>query len=529
MKGTLIELLREKYFLLEPGFFTGARNRVLSDPTGSSFAPQSKDGSVQGIIRFRSGSAVDSFNSGRVWLEEDYDEDIHRYHDDYDNLVNIVRLTSPMTRGGGACSYGSLEIRNAIMKAAKEDKCVGHIIYCRTPGGAASTLRDFRMAIDYAHSKGQKVYMFCDGDIASGGAFLSAMCDGVYFMNPDDEIGSIGMYSAFFTMKDGAKNSITDEDYHEYYCTKSPEKNKWYRDAANGDMETVAKETEEFLDELLADLKADRPSILDEQMKGAMYKMKDVVGTLVDGQSTMDELAQMMYNEWYSKNNASATAGGRQQSNNNQNSMSKQYIQISAFIDNKVALECDKDGGVYLQAHEADALEAKIPTVAGRTMELEKQVLELKAQLSDAQKLAKTVTAERDGLKQQVDELQKQLEGSVPGDDVSVLKQELEGAKASLATAETENATLKEQLNTVNGELEESRQAVEDLNAKVTAYEAGPGKGQGQGEAPKTNGMQPKTPHLEAAPKWNDALSPAENKRVFDDYKKKLQEQASKQ
>lgn len=529
MKGTLIELLREKYFLLEPGFFTGARNRVLSDPTGASFAQQTKDGSIQGIIRFRSGSAVDSFNSGRVWLEEDYYNDIHRYHDDYDNLVNIVRLTSPMTRGGGACSYGSLEIRNAIMKAAKEDKCVGHIIYCRTPGGAASTLRDFRMAIDYAHSKGQKVYMFCDGDIASGGAFLSAMCDGVYFMNPDDEIGSIGMYSAFFTMKDGAKNSITDEDYHEYYCTKSPEKNKWYRDAANGDMETVAKETEKFLDELLADLKADRPSILDEQMKGAMYKMRDVIGSLVDGQSTMDELAQMIYNEWYSRNNnASATAGDRQSNNNQKNIMSKQYIQISAFIGNPVALECDKDGGVYLQAHEADALEAKIPTVAGREMEIARQVMELKAQLSDAQKLAETVTAERDGLKQQVDELQKQLEGAVPGDDVSALKQELEGAKASLTTVETENASLKEQLNTVNGELEESRQAVEDLNAKVVAYEAGPGKGQGQGEAPKTNGMQPKTPHLEAAPKWNDALSPAENMRIFREYDAKLKSRIGK-
>lgn len=526
MKGTLIELLREKYFALEPGFFAGARNRVLSDPTGVSFAPQVKEESVQGIIRFRSGSAVDSFSSGKIWMgNADY---INRYRDidDDDCIVNVVRLTSAMTRGGGECSYGSIELRDIIMEAANVDKCIGHIIYTRTPGGAASTLRDFRMAIDFAHSKGQKVYMFCDGDVASGGAFLSAMCDGVYFFNPDDEIGSIGMYSAFFTMKDGAKDSITEETYHEYYATKSPEKNKWYRDAAEGNMETVAKETEEFLDELLADMKADRPSIRKDQMEGAMYKMKDVVGTIVDGQSTMDELAQMIYSEWYSRNNASATAGDRQ-SNNNQNIMSKQYIQISAFIGKDYALECDKDGGVYLQSDEADALEAKIPTVAGREMELAKQVMELKAQLSDAQKLAETVTAERDGLKQQVDELQKQLEGTVPGDDVSALKQELEGAKASLATAETENTSLKEQLNTVNGELEESRQAVEDLNAKVAAYEAGPGKGQGQGEAPKTNGLQPKTPHLEAAPKWNDNLSVAENRKRFEDYKKSLQNRAA--
>lgn len=528
MKGTLIELLREKYFLLEPGFFTGARNRILSDPTGTSFEAQSKDGAIQGIIRFRSGSAVDSFNSGKIWMGDA--EYINRYRDldDDDYIVNVVRLTSAMTRGGGECSYGSLELRDIIMEAADVDKCIGHIIYCRTPGGAASTLRDFRMAIDYAHSKGQKVYMFCDGNVASGGTFLSAMCDGVYFMNLDDEIGSIGMYSAFFTMKDGAKNSITQEDYHEYYATKSPEKNKWYRDAADGNMETVAKETEKFLDELLADMKADRPSIRKEQMKGAMYKMKDVVGSLVDGQSTMDELAQMIYSEWYSKNNASATAGGRQQSNNNQNSMSKQYIQISAFIGNQVALECDKDGGVYLQAHEADALEAKIPAVAGREMELEKQVNEMVPQLSAAQKLAESLTSERDSLKQQVEELQKQLEGTVSGEEVSVLKQELEGVKTSLATAETENASLKEQLNTANGKLEESRQAVEDLHAKVAAYEAGPGNGQGQGEAPKNNGMEPKTPHLEAAPKWNDALTPAENMKVFKEYEAKLKSRIGK-
>lgn len=525
MKGTLLELLREKYFLLEPGFFTGARNRVLSDPTGVSFAPQTKEDAVQGVIRFRAGSVVDSFSSGKIWMgNADY---INRYRDidDDDCIVNVVRLTSAMTRGGGECSYGSLDLRDIMMDAADVDKCIGHIIYCRTPGGAASTLRDFRMAIDYAHSKGQKVFMFCDGDVASGGAFLSAMCDGVYFMNPDDEIGSIGMYSAFFTMKDGAKNSITEEDYHEYYATKSPEKNKWYRDAAEGNMETVAKETEEFLDELLADMKADRPSILDEQMKGAMYKMKDVIGSLVDGQSTMDGVAQMIYNEWNSKNNASATAGDRQ-SNNNQNVMSKQYIQISAFIGNTVVLECDKDGGVYLQSHEADALEEKIPTVAGREMELAKQVRELQTQLSDAQKLAKSVVSERDNLKQQVEELQKKFEGAVPDDDVSVLKQELEGTKASLSTAQTENASLKEKLDTANKELEESRQAVEDLNAKVASFEAGPGYTEGQGEAPKTNGMQPKTPHLEAAPVWNDNLSVAENRKRFEEYKKSLKDRS---
>lgn len=544
MKGTLIELIREKHFLLQPEFFVAARNRILADPSGVSFGEQVKEDSIQGVIRFRSGSVVDSFSSGRAWLSPaeaaqvfgsvDDDGDDYEGDKDYDEdsfkreyKINVVRLTSPMTRGGGECSYGSLELRDAIMQAAGKKDTIGHVIYCRTPGGAATTLRDFRMAIDYAHSKGQKVYMFCDGDVASGGAFLSAMCDGVYFMNPDDEIGSIGMYSAFFTLADGARNSISEETYREYYATKSPDKNKWYRDAADGNMETVARETDEFLDRLLADMKADRPSIKAEQMTGAMYRMADVVGSIVDGQSTMDDLAQMIYNDWISRNKSSAAAGGKQ-SNNKTNIMSKQYVQISAFIGNTVVLECDKDGGVYLQAHEADALEAKIPTVASREMELARQVRELQAQQSDAKKLAESVTADRDKLKQQVDDLTAKMNGAVPSDDVSVLRQELDSTKASLSAALKDKDGLAAQLATAKKELEDSRQAVIDLSEKVQELEQGPGQAASAGEGPKTNGMQPAAPQLEKAPAWDPALSVAENVKRMEDYKASLEQRAAK-
>ena len=133
MKGTVSELLSERFFLLEPSFFTGARNRVLSYPTGASFAPQSKDGSVQGIIRFRSGSAVDSFNSGKIWMSKDELSKVFGYAEDYDDddfdddddeysneqMINVVRLTSPMTRGGCECSYGSLYIRVPLLDVSQ--------------------------------------------------------------------------------------------------------------------------------------------------------------------------------------------------------------------------------------------------------------------------------------------------------------------------------------------------------------------------------------------------------------------------
>lgn len=523
MNATLLELIREKHFALEPGYFIAARNRILADPSGRSFEAPAKDKMVKGMFVFHGGSVTDTFSSGKVWMgNADY---ISRYRelDDDDCIVNVVRITSAITRGGGECSYGSIEIRDMIMEAADVDQCIAHILYTRTPGGSADALRDFRMAIDYAHSKGQKVYMFADGNVASCGVFLGCMCDGIYFFNPEDEIGSIGMYSAFFTLADGARNSITRETYREYYASKSPEKNKFYRDAAKGKMETLAKETEAYLDALLENLKKDRPSVKPEQMKGAMYKMKDVIGTLVDGQSTMDALAMMIYDEW-SKNN-SPVSSGNQQSNNNNGNMSKQYIQLSAFIGSQVALECDKNGGVYLQPHQADALEEKIPLVAGREIKLTNAVRDLETQLNEARALVASLTAERDKLAGQVNDFT-QTE-TVTMEQHNAVKQELETARDEATRLAAEKADLTTRLEQAEKDLTDSNQAVSDLTEKLTQLESGPGASASHGDSPRNNGLAPSAPHLDAAPKWDASLSVKENRERFEAYKKKLQKLAA--
>ena len=185
---------------------------------------QKSEKRLQAVARFVAGQL--STDAARLTNFRVYDDEWDEDGDNQDipkedvKYINILRLTGPMTRGGGECSYGSLEMRDMLMEAADRDDVVGHIIYCRTPGGMATTLIDFRKAIDYIHSKGQKIYMFCDGTVASGGAFLSAMCDGVFAYNEEDEIGSIGMYTAFFTMENGAVNAITQEKYVEYYAEK---------------------------------------------------------------------------------------------------------------------------------------------------------------------------------------------------------------------------------------------------------------------------------------------------------------------
>ena len=379
MNALFNEIVGCRYYLMQKSVFGGYRANVFNFLNTRQTEHQKSEKRLQAVARFVAGQlATDAarLTNFRVyddeWDEDGDNQDIPKEDVKY---INILRLTGPMTRGGGECSYGSLEMRDMLMEAADRDDVVGHIIYCRTPGGLATTLIDFRKAIDYIHGKGQKIYMFCDGTVASGGAFLSAMCDGVFAYNEEDEIGSIGMYTAFFTMENGAVNTITQEKYVEYYAEKSTEKNRPYRDG--GDMEAIAKETNEYLDELLAAMKQDRPSIKEEQMNGAMFKMKDVVGTIIDGICTLPELCERIYGEWAATQPASTRtqAEDNNQSNINQQTnpaMSKEYKNLASLAgyEADATMVSDNEGLLTLQPQEADAMEERLQAMTEQSATL---------------------------------------------------------------------------------------------------------------------------------------------------------------
>ena len=164
---------------------------------------------------------------------------------------------------------------------------MGHLIYIDTPGGSAYAKNDFKHAIDYVKSKGQPVIGLVDGLCASAGMALAAMCDEIYFINPMDRIGSIGTMCAFYAVADGVEDAVTHERFVEVYGSKSEYKNKEYRDAAVGDYAELQAEVDDLNEQFWNVIKTYRPQVLEEQMHGKVYNCGDVIGTLVDGQGTM--------------------------------------------------------------------------------------------------------------------------------------------------------------------------------------------------------------------------------------------------
>ena len=212
-------------------------------------------------------------------------------------FVNVMPIDGPITRNGGACSYGSMEIRDWMMEAANNPACQGHVLTVNTPGGSAWAKNDFQQGIDYAHAKGQRVIAFIDGLCASAGMYLASLCDEVYVMNPKDQLGCVGVMAAFFTMKNGEKDLSTGETYREYYDPESVDKNKEMRDIAEDEDATLLIEELKTLGkEFRADMRAAFPNAKDEHLKGKIFDAKDVMGILCDGQMMLGQVISRVFN-----------------------------------------------------------------------------------------------------------------------------------------------------------------------------------------------------------------------------------------
>ena len=211
-------------------------------------------------------------------------------------FVNVMPVEGPITRNGGACTYGSVDLRDMMMKAADNDFCRGHLFLINTPGGSAWAKNDFQQAIDYARAKGQPILAFIDGTCCSAGMYLAAMCDEVYVMHPKDEIGCIGVMAAFYTQKDGSYCQYTNETYHEIYDPESFDKNKEVRDIANDDNdELLVNELAKLGVEFREVVKASFPAATDEHLKGKVFNAEDVYGILCDGQSTYGDVLARVF------------------------------------------------------------------------------------------------------------------------------------------------------------------------------------------------------------------------------------------
>lgn len=200
---------------------------------------------------------------------------------DDDQVIDVVHIDGPVTRDGGACTYGTKDYRDQVLYANTIPQVIGHLFIINTPGGESVCRNDYDLMIADCRAKNKSTVAFVDGMCCSSGVNLSSRCDRTIVMNPKDDFGCIGSMAAFWATPDGA----VDKDgsrYVEIVGDESPEKNDWWREAAAGDYEKlralVNKDTNDFIDTV----RENRPLVEDSMLTGVVFKAQELMPALVD-------------------------------------------------------------------------------------------------------------------------------------------------------------------------------------------------------------------------------------------------------
>lgn len=550
MKG-LYEILTEKKWMISPDFVHGIRKALEQNlnahavyerpaPTCGFVTVNVADGSIYYPEEYQ--ISEDGKQVRGQWALDSNNDDAQNFP-----FVSVLTIDGPITRNGGGCSYGSIDHRNMMIKAANHPLCRGHIFIINTPGGSAWAKNDYEQAINYARSQGQPVIAFVDGMCASAGMYLASLCDERYYMHPKDEIGCIGVMASFYTQADGSKNQFTDETYHELYDPESFDKNREFRDIANdGDSEKLVKELGELGVEFRADVKKACPAAKDEHLHGKVFDAEEVKGILMDDQSDFFSCVKrcfVLYNgtaEPIVRKPSDDEDGSQGSLNepsdhpahdpqlepdkassakkeNHQHTIHQKSINMANYP--KINAACGMQDGQQIEVKEEGAF-MNVPlldTLEAHLTLQEQAVADAKQKATTAEQSLADLQAKHDALAEtiaQKDEEIKNLKEAAAKADEDI--KALNDAKAK---ADEEKAKVDEELKTAQASLATAQQTIADKDAQIAELNENPGEEPAQGAAPQNNGEGAKAQNLrEFDP--SKYKTNAERKAAFERFKR---------
>ena len=476
----LHEILSTRLWDIHPAAHQAYRQQIEQNMLGHiPFVMEADNFQMPFMLSSKSGFMEKVYvgNAERIKYWYDLDEE--------DQIVNVIPVDGPITRNGGACSYGSREIRDMLKDASETSQVIGHIFVIDSPGGSAQSKYDFEQGIGYVREKGQKTIALVDGDADSAAYALAALCDEIYYVNPNNVVGCIGTMCGFYVQKHGDVNAVTQEKYVELYDEDSPFKNREFREAADGNYAPLLEDLHKSGEDFRNMVRMRRPGVTEEQLKGDTYLAGEVVGSLVDGQSDFQSCVDRILESANLQRMEPAQAepielpqepmDGPEDSHkdiqedihNNQNETEmKNYSKIQAALGLN-ALESDKHDALYLNAEQCEALENHLATCEQNADALDAKMVEIGTLNATIEQMKSDFTGE---LAAMAEGNEKALEAAKAEhqEAMEVLKNE-HAAAVEAMKAEHEEALkqLNEQVAGLQGQLEEANRSVSELEAEV--------------------------------------------------------------
>ena len=555
MKG-LYEILTEKKWMVNPDFVHGIRKSI--EQNLNTHTVFTKPERTCGFVTAEDAEG-NTYYPEEYQISEDGKQTRGNYQLDYPEddehaqnfpFVSVLTVDGPITRNGGGCSYGSIDHRNMMIRAANHPLCRGHIFIINTPGGSAWAKNDYEQAINYARKLGQPVIAFIDGMCASAGMYLASFCDERYYMHPKDEIGCIGVMASFYTQADGSKNQFTDETYHELYDPESFDKNREFRDIANdGDSEKLVKELSELGVEFRADIKKACPAAKDEHLHGKVFDAEEVKGILMDDQSDFfscvkrcfalyngtaepiireasiqkpepdDNTPESQHSTFNTQHSPSQHSPSQHSTFNTQH-LSNNQNQINMANYPKINAACGMQDGQQIEVNEEGAFmnAPLLDTLEAHLASQEQAVADAKQKATTAEQSLADLQAKHDALAETIaqkdEEIKNLKEAKAKADE------DIKALNDAKAKADEEKAKVDEELKTAQASLATAQQTIADKDAQIAELNENPGEEPAQGAAPQNNGEGAKVETAKTGyPTWNPA-DPVGSKKAIEEYKR---------
>lgn len=290
--GLVRELLHTRVVMMEGTALSNIMHTLLKNFNGHTISAEveaalpERESHYMIVCERETGTVrrLQFFGEGNVLCEsgKDGSDTPARELEDDENRVLVLELTGPVTRCGGFCSYGSMELRDLLLEYAADKNTVGMVLVTDTPGGTCFAMHDFAQGMKAWNQAGKRSIQFIDGDSLSAGVAMGSQCQKVIAMNRHDLVGCVGAMTAGWTTADGT----VDSDGNRYiYITASqtPDKNADYREASVGSPEKLQEDVDKCAAEFIKLLASVRPQISDEQKTGKIYEAGDAIGSFVDG------------------------------------------------------------------------------------------------------------------------------------------------------------------------------------------------------------------------------------------------------
>ena len=323
---------------------------------------------------------------------------------DSEKYVYVTYLQGTMLKHDGECGEpGTRTIGKGLLDADNDPSIIGHIIVAESGGGACNSVSEIADAITQCT---KPVVTYIDGIAGSACMYAISYSDHIMAHKPMDEVGCIGVMVQLSGLPKYHKDPQTGEIYCRIYATESQEKNLDYEAALEGDAKIIREESlDPLCEQFMADIKANRPAVSDEQLHGKIFFAKDVVGSLIDSIGSFEEAVAKVIELAEAK-----------EITNSSSQMEHKYPTLES-IPMLQEQQYEQDGSTILQACQLEAIEQALSTPRAEETALQSQLDSLtESHQTEVAALQQTIAGHEETISQKdarIAELENSLEAAI--------------------------------------------------------------------------------------------------------------------